>query len=146
VDVIITDHHDLPVSSVGEPAPLPPASAVVNPKLLPPQHPLATLPGVGVAYKLAEALCERVGRPGECVEYLDLVALGIVADIALLRGDTRFLLQRGLQALRETPRPGLRAIMEYTGLQSAWLIEDHIGYEIAPRLSSGQAGGRQPGG
>ena len=144
VDVVITDHHDLPVSPAGEPMPLPRANAVVDPKLLPPEHPLATLPGVGVAYKLAEALCERAGaeEPGE---YLDLVALGIVADIALLRGDTRYLLQRGLRALRETPRPGLRAIMEYAGVQPVWLTEDHIGYEIAPRLNAlGRLGDANP--
>ena len=123
VDVVITDHHDPP------PSPLPRAAAVVNPKLLPPEHPLATLPGVGVAYKLAEAL-------GAQDELLDLVALGIVADIATLRGEARYLLQRGLALLREARRPGLRAIMEYAELQAAWLTEDHIGYEIAPRLNA----------
>jgi single-stranded-DNA-specific exonuclease len=144
VDVIITDHHDLPVSPAGEPAPLPQANAVVNPKLLPPGHPLTTLPGVGVAYKLAEALCESAGA-GESGEHLDLVALGIVADIALLRGEVRYLLQRGLKALRGTPRPGLRAIMEYAGLQPAALTEDHIGYEIAPRLNAlGRLGDANP--
>jgi len=136
VDVVLTDHHDLPTSPEGEAAPLPEASAVVNPKLLPQDHPLATLPGVGVAYKLAEALCMLAGRTGEAEESLDLVALGIVADIALLRGDTRYLLQRGLEALREARRPGLRAIMEYAELQPAWLTEDHIGYELAPRLNA----------
>ena len=135
VDVIITDHHDLPVSAAGEAPPLPQAIAVVNPKLLPVNHPLATLPGVGVAYQLAEALSEGA-TPMSQEDLLDLVALGIVADIATLSGDVRYLLQRGLQVLREARRPGLRAIMEFAELQPAWLTEDHIGYEIGPRLNA----------
>ena len=94
VDMIITDHHELGAS-------LPDATAIINPKLLPSrEHPLADLPGVGVAYKLAEALYERARRPRDASRHLDLVALGIVADLALQRGDTRYLLQRGLAALR----------------------------------------------
>ncbi|HEY5596874.1 MAG TPA: DHH family phosphoesterase, partial [Candidatus Bipolaricaulota bacterium] len=109
VDVIVTDHHALP-------AELPQAHALINPQMLPPQHPLRTLPGVGVAYKLAEALYERAGRPGEAEKNLDLVALGIVADVAVQRGDTRYLLQRGLEALRRTQRVGLQALMEVADL------------------------------
>ncbi len=105
VDVIITDHHELGAS-------LPDATAVINPKLLETRdHPLADLPGVGVAYKLAEALYERARRPVDVTRALDLVALGIVADLAIQRGDTRYLLQRGLAALRRYERPGLVALM-----------------------------------
>jgi single-stranded-DNA-specific exonuclease len=81
VDVIVTDHHDLPST-------LPEACAIINPKLLPvlhpsgESHPLATLPGVGVAYKLVEALFDRAGSLEEAFKHLDLVALGIVADLA----------------------------------------------------------------
>ena len=89
VDVVVTDHHDLAAT-------LPAAYAVVNPKLLPEGHPLGTLPGVGVAYKLAEALVAHSSARGIADQQLDLVALGIVADVALQTGDTRFLLQRGL--------------------------------------------------
>ncbi len=123
VDLVITDHHDLPPA-------LPAASAVVNPKLLPSGHPLGTLPGVGVAYKLAEALAPDASRS------LDLVALGIVADVALQTGDSRYLLQRGLASLRQTERPGVQAMLELAEVNPAWLNEEHIGFELAPRLNA----------
>ena len=129
VDVIITDHHDLPEI-------LPQACAVVNPKLLPASHPLANLPGVGVAYKLAEELYCRAGFPEKAEAGLDLAALGIVADLAILRDDTRYLLQRGLSALRETPRLGLKMMMELAELNPAWLSEEHISFVLAPRLNA----------
>jgi single-stranded-DNA-specific exonuclease len=129
VDVIITDHHDLPTS-------LPDAHAVVNPKMLPDPHPLRHLPGVGVAYKLAEALYERAGRPEDAAQFLDLVALGIVADVATQSKDTRYLLQRGLQALRRADRLGLRVLMEVAELNPGWLTEEHIGFELGPRLNA----------
>lgn len=129
VDVIVTDHHDLP-------AELPEAFALVNPKMLPESHPLGALPGVGVAYKLVEELYCRYGREGEVVQYLDLVALGVVADLALLQGDTRFLLQRGLLHLRNTHRLGLRILMEQAGLNPAYLSEEHVGFILGPRLNA----------
>lgn len=123
VDFVITDHHDLPPA-------LPQASAVVNPKRLPGGHPLATLPGVGVAYKLAEAL------NSDASQHLDLVALGIVADVALQVGDARYLLQRGLESLRRTPRLGLQAMLQSAQVNPAWLNEEHIGFELGPRLNA----------
>jgi single-stranded-DNA-specific exonuclease len=129
VDVIITDHHDLPPT-------LPPALALVNPKLLPNGHPMSSLPGVGVAYKLAEALYARSGRAAACQDFLDLAALGIVADLARLTGEARFLLQRGLSVLRLAQRPGLRIFMELAEVNPAWLSEEHISYVLAPRLNS----------
>ena len=129
VDVIVTDHHSLP-------AELPPAYAAVNPQFLPPGHPLAALPGVGVAYKLAEELCVRAGQPELAAGQLDLVALGIVADVAALAGDTRYLLQRGLAALRRTARPGLQAMLALNQLDAASLNEEHIGFILAPRLNA----------
>jgi len=129
VDVIITDHHDLPPT-------LPQACAVVDPKLLSETHPLRELPGVGVAYKLAELLYERTGRAGEAAQYLDLTALGIVADVAIQTGDTRYLLQRGLAALRHTGRLGLQALIEIANLNPDQLTEEHIGFQLAPRLNA----------
>ena len=76
VDVVVTDHHDLP-------AELPQALALVNPKFHRGDHSLSGLPGVGVAYKLVEALYEEAGRGDELEGFLDLVALGIVADLAI---------------------------------------------------------------
>lgn len=129
VDLVITDHHQLPPA-------LPDAYAVVNPQRLPEAHPLRTLPGVGVAYKLVEALYARAGRAAESEALLDLVALGIVADVALQTGDTRYLLQRGLDALRRTARLGLRVLMETAELDAERVSEEHIGFTIGPRLNA----------
>jgi single-stranded-DNA-specific exonuclease len=129
VDLLITDHHDLPES-------LPKATAITNPKLLPQDHPLSTLSGSGVAYKLAEELYARVGRSGEATRQFDLAALGLVADLARLTGDARYLVQRGLEALRNTQRLGLKTIMEMAELAPANLTEEHIGFVLAPRLNA----------
>ncbi|MGC9348109.1 MAG: single-stranded-DNA-specific exonuclease RecJ, partial [Anaerolineae bacterium] len=129
VDVIITDHHELAGT-------LPDADAIVNPHLLDDGHPLSTLPGVGVAYKLAEALYEQAGRPERVDRLLDLVALGLVADVAVLTGDARYLLQRGLEALRATTRLGLQELMKLAHIVPAKLDEEDIGFGIAPRLNA----------
>ncbi len=128
-DVIVTDHHDLPDS-------LPPAFAIVSPKRLPIDHPLYELPGVGVAYKLVEYLLKRTGHSDEPEAALDLVALGIVADVANQVADVRYLLQRGLEALRTTGRVGLRALVEQAELRPDGMTEEHIGYQLAPRLNA----------
>ncbi len=130
VEMVITDHHDLPPV-------LPQAAALVNPKRLPENHPLATLAGVGVAYKLAEKLIEISNE--ETVtssSLLDLVALGLVADLASLRGDARYLVQKGLLALRNTQRLGLKTIMKLAELAPANLTEEHIGFALGPRLNA----------
>ena len=127
--VIVTDHHDLPDS-------LPAADAVLNPKRLPAAHPLAALPGVGVAYKLVEALLEAAQRPGESATLTDLVALGIVADVVALRDDTRYLLQVGLAQLRQGRRIGLAALCEMAQLDAGTLNETDIAFQIAPRLNA----------
>lgn len=129
VDVIITDHH-IPAET------LPAALAVVNPHLAPPSHPAESLPGVGVAYKLASALYRQMGSPGGEAQYLDLAALGIVADLALVKADTRHLLQLGLSALRRTERPGLLAMLEMAEIDPAGLTEEHVGFELGPRLNA----------
>jgi single-stranded-DNA-specific exonuclease len=129
IDVIISDHHDLPPE-------LPAALAVINPKRGPASHPLYNLPGVGVAYKLAQALFEREGTPDKVDQHLDLVALGIVADLALQTGDVRYLLQRGLDQLRHSRRLGLQQIMALAEIEPLGLTEEHIGFELAPRLNA----------
>jgi len=129
VDMLITDHHDLPAA-------LPQAFAITDPKLLPEGHPLSTLSGSGVAYKLAEELYARFGRPAEAARLLDLATLGLVADLAQLTGDARYLVQRGLEALRHTQRLGLQTIMELAELAPANLTEEHIGFVLGPRLNA----------
>jgi single-stranded-DNA-specific exonuclease len=125
VDVVITDHHTLPDS-------LPDAEAVINPMRLPEGHPLRELPGVGTAYQLARALYGAKSSD----HLLDLVAVGIVADVMVLVDDTRYWLQRGLDVLRNDPRPGLRAMMERADIQPSDLTETDIGFTLAPRLNA----------
>ena len=130
VDVVITDHHDLPEK-------LPDAVAVVNSKRLPQEHPLSTLPGVGVAYKLAEKLLRNTQHATLAPEnLLDLVALGITADVADLHGDARYLLQRGLIELRQTKRVGLQTLYELAGINPLTVNEGDIGFGIAPRMNA----------
>lgn len=138
VNVIVTDHHDL-----GET--LPNAKAIVNPKLLSEDHPLKNLAGVGVAYKLAEALLrsDDLSRQNIATEVattiedlLDLVALGLIADVALLRGETRTLAQKGIQRLRATNRIGLKVMAELSNTNLESLTEETIGFTFAPRLNA----------
>lgn len=148
VDVVVTDHHDL-----GET--LPNAKAIVNPKLLREDHPLVNLAGVGVAYKLAEALLDDGPQTmnGESSsldlplseDLLDLVALGLIADVALLKGETRSLAQKGIEALRNTNRPGLKVMAELSGTNLETLTEETIGFTFAPRLNAlGRLGDANP--
>ena len=136
VDVVVTDHHELGTT-------LPNARAIINPKLLPEDHILANLAGVGVAYKLAEALIRsndfsrfRAATEVATTGLLDLVALGLIADVALLKGETRSLVQRGIQVLRNTGRIGLRAMAELSGTSLESLTEETIGFSFAPRLNA----------
>ncbi len=129
VQVIVTDHHDLP-------AELPRVDALVEPKLLPRQHPLRELPGVGVAFILMQAIFQRAGRTGAETGLLDLAALGIVADVARQVGDTRYLLQRGLLQLRQSQRAGLQALMAQANLDPARVDAETIGFQLGPRLNA----------
>jgi len=129
LSVIITDHHEMLDH-------LPDADVIINPHMLNDEHPLSTLPGVGVAYKLIEEIYSRRGISEKAEKYLDLTALGIVADVATQKGDTRYLLQRGLQKLRKTDRTGLQELYKTAKINSDNLDEGHIGYSIGPRLNA----------
>lgn len=129
VTVLITDHHELPPT-------LPDAHAIVNPHRLPESHPQRTLPGSSVAFLLALALYRRAGREEAAGRLLDLVALGLVADVAELSGDARYWLQRGMEALRHTPRVGLQALIAQAGLSAERLTEESIGFALGPRLNA----------
>jgi single-stranded-DNA-specific exonuclease len=127
VDVIITDHHQLTPT-------LPNALAIINPNLLPTEHALRNLPGVGVAFKLIEEIYSHFGQDPSYL--LDLVALGIVADVAVQSGDTRYLLQKGLYTLRNSSRSGLSVIYKSNNINPKQINEDHIGFVIGPRLNA----------
>ena len=148
--VVITDHHDPPAEFHaltpgqdplwGLQSPVSPtvrcADAIVNPKLQPAGDPLRTLPGVGVAYKLVQQLYALARRAGEEREFLDLVALGIVADVAEQVHDARYLLQLGLEQLRQTKRFGLLALMEVARLNPQTVSADSIGFQLGPRMNA----------
>jgi single-stranded-DNA-specific exonuclease len=138
ITTLITDHHDLPDT-------LPQADAVVNPKRLLADHPLVALPGVGVAYKLIESLYTQRGLLDELPALLDLVALGIVADVAVQQQDTRYLLQLGLEQLRQTQRAGLRALIDVAGARLETLSAGDIAFQLGPRLNAaGRLGDAAP--
>jgi len=155
VDFVITDHHDPFLAERSDQSGaqskrfnLPDAVAVVNPKLLLAEHPLSTLAGVGVAYKLAEALIDDKRQTTDhpsSDELLDLVALGLIADVALLTGETRALAQKGLAALRQTSRLGLQTIMQLANVHPETVNEETIGFTFAPRLNAiGRLGDANP--
>jgi single-stranded-DNA-specific exonuclease len=129
IDYIVTDHH-----SLGER--LPDALAVINPQRLPADHPFRGLAGVGVAYEVVKALCELEGKSDLAQAQLDLVALGCIADVAPLTGDVRYLVQLGMDLLREPQRIGLRALYDRAELISSRLTEQHVGFVIGPRLNA----------
>nr|HPM43582.1 DHH family phosphoesterase [Candidatus Omnitrophota bacterium] len=109
IDVVVTDHHEIPGSQV------PKAHAVVNALQADCKYPFKHLAGVGVAYKLVSALFE--GTPFSPQEYLDLVSLGTVADVVPMVGENRIIAKHGLELLGRSKRAGLRALMEVTGLE-----------------------------
>lgn len=129
IDLIITDHHSLPPH-------LPDAFAAVNPLRLPDQHPAHTLSGVGCAYQFLFEIASQSNQPEVAADQLDLVALGLVADLAELTGDCRYLVQRGLSLIRKKKRLALSAIAETAGLDLANATEEHISFVIAPRLNA----------
>ena len=108
-------------------------------------HPLSTLSGSGLSYKLSEELYDRFNRRKDATRHLDLATLGLVADLVQLTGDARYLVQRGLEALRNTNRLGLQVMMEMAELAPANLTEEHIGFVLGPRLNSlGRLGDANP--
>jgi len=131
IDVIVTDHH--------EPgAELPPALAVLNPKRHDSKYPFRDLAGVGVAMKLAQALVEKRGLPLTSFlrGYLDLVALGTVADVVPVLGENRVLVRYGLDCLRHTRKTGLRALIRVAGYENKAIDAFAVGFGLGPRLNA----------
>lgn len=137
LDVIITDHH-----SVGPQ--LPEAVAVIDPKRADSRYPFGELAGVGVAYKLVQALLRShhqvpVTRQEVRLEeedLVDLVALGTVADLAPLLGENRTLVYKGLERINRMERPGIEALCRRAGLKPGRVDATAIGYALGPRLNA----------
>lgn len=127
MDLVITDHHECKDD-------LPLASAVVDPHRKDGTYPHKNLSGVGIAFKLASAICGD--QPKMLERYSDLVALGLVADVMPLKGETRTLVVQGLQALSDSKRPGVKALMKECGCLGQPVTAGTIGYVLAPRINA----------
>ena len=130
IDVLITDHH-LP------PDELPAASAIVNPNLAASEFPCKSLAGVGVAFYLLAALGKALGSPQVVTRYLDLVALGTVADLVRLDQWNRILVEQGLKRIRSGRcRPGLRKLAEHAGANLSTVTTSSLGFKFGPRINA----------
>ncbi len=130
MDVIVTDHH-------GPGASLPPAVAVINPKQPGDTYFDENLAGVGLAYKFAQAYLLRHPQGGvDADDWLDLVAIGTIADLAPLTGENRILVKKGLERIRSKSRPGLLALAKVAGLNLEACDRGMIGFGLGPRLNA----------
>lgn len=133
IDIILTDHHE-------PPATLPKAYAIINPKVDGSGYPFRDLAGVGVAFKLAQALLETLddGETGAYaqMEILDLVALGTIADLVPLVGENRVIVSCGLKQMEKTIHLGLRSLLEECGLWNKPLKAGQIAFMVAPRINA----------
>jgi single-stranded-DNA-specific exonuclease len=136
IDIIITDHHECPEI-------LPNAYSIINPKQPDCPYPFKKLAGVGVAFKLAQALSQKLyGDNRQMLKYLDLVCLGTIADIVPLVEENRIFVKYGLKTIANTENIGLKALCDESGIKEidSW----SIGYLLAPRINAagrlGEAG------
>jgi single-stranded-DNA-specific exonuclease len=129
IDVIITDHH--------QPGPrLPKVRAILNPVLRDSGYPEKRLAGIGVVFKLLQALFEKEGKSSSLLPYLKLVSIGTIADIADLRGENRLFVKFGLKELENVSNAGLRSLMEVCGLSGRRVSVGDVGFRIGPRINA----------
>lgn len=129
VDIIITDHHECKEE-------LPEAYALINPCRHDCSYPFKELAGVGVVFKLVKALCIKMGLTDESVNYLDLVALGTVADVVPLIEENRVIVKYGLQKIENTLNTGLKALIDVSGSKDKQITSYVIGFVLAPRINA----------
>ena len=130
LDIIITDHHQPPEV-------LPAAYAIINPKQKDCSYPEKHLAGVGVAFKLSQALSRHYyGNDNQFFKYMDIVAIGTVADIVSLTGENRILVKLGLSEIVNTKNIGLKALIEICRIDPNKIDTGKIGFAIAPRLNA----------
>ncbi len=149
IDVIVTDHHEPLVNDSGG-EDLPSAYAVINPKRNDSEYPFPDLAGVGIALKLAHAIEKRamsneqraMNYEGVACQYLDLVALGTVADVAPLTGENRILVKEGLRLFMGSVRVGVSSLLEVSGLSGRPITTGNIGFMLAPRINAAGRLGR----
>jgi single-stranded-DNA-specific exonuclease len=129
VDCIVTDHH-LPDAH------LPPACAILNPRRPDCGYPEKSLAGVGVAFKLAQALLGDRMTEKLLLSFLKVVAIGTVADVVPLLGENRVIARFGLEGLRQPAQSGLAALIELAGLAGKTISAGDVGFRLAPRLNA----------
>ncbi|OGX41238.1 MAG: single-stranded-DNA-specific exonuclease RecJ [Omnitrophica WOR_2 bacterium RIFCSPLOWO2_01_FULL_41_12] len=125
IEVIITDHHEQINGSKS------PASSIINPKLKNSDYQYKDLSGVGVAYKLCQALTGK-----NLFEDLDLVSLGTIADVVPLTGENRIIVKEGLERLSRTKRCGLKALIEISGIKDKKITSHFVSYILGPRINA----------
>jgi len=130
IDVLVTDHHRVP-------AELPNAVAIVNPQRPDSRYPERRLAGSGVAFKLAQLLlADEPDGPEAALALTDLATIGSVADVVPILGETRAIVQLGLERLRAEPRPGIVALLASAGVAAAAIDMETIGFALAPRINA----------
>lgn len=129
IDIIVTDHHQCQEE-------LPDALAVINPHRVDCEYPFKELCGVGVAYKLISALSNVLNVKGIEEEFIDIVALGTVADIVPLLGENRIFVYLGLLKMNKFPCTGINALIETAGLKSKEITSYSIAFGLAPRINA----------
>ena len=129
LDIIITDHHT-PLDEIPE------AVAVVNPKLGDSAYPFSQLAGVGVAFKVLQALYRSLGKDDRLEWLQDLVAIGTIADMSPPLAENRYLIIEGLKRINDNPRPGISELLKRTRLEPGNLDSDSISWIIGPCLNA----------
>lgn len=137
--IVVTDHHEVPYVQINEEKEyiLPRADAVVDPHRADCEYPFKGLCGAAVAYKLVEALYNVMQRDPEDVDYLmENVAVATVGDVMDLTGENRIFVKQGLEMLKRTQNPGLKALIECTGVDVDRLNAYHIGFVLGPCINA----------
>lgn len=138
--VVVTDHHEVPYRmEEGEKRyQLPPAEAVVDPKRADCTYPFRELCGAAVAYKLSECLYEAMGEDASDLDYLlEAVGIATVGDVMDLVGENRIFVKQALEMLGHSSNPGLRSLMECTGICPEEITAYHLGFVIGPCINAG---------
>ena len=129
LDIVVTDHHTVPPQ-------LPQAVAVIDAKRPDSLYPFGELAGVGVAFKLIQALYQYLGKDSDLSHFLDLVALGTVADMVSLLGENRYLVKQGMEVLHNTKRLGVIELARCAGVPVTAIDSEIISWYLAPRLNA----------